>query len=358
MRGLEKAGSWAAGVLIAVGCGLVATDAQAVRFDNIDVTVSPSTANVSYGAPGSYTFYIANYTNGAINSIRFRAYLSAGEFAETNPISAGASATCTRVSPQTIDCSIAGGIVSYGFSTFDFAFTSPAASTSAASVRLDWDVRFGQGEASNYISTTGTPGAAPTYISLIQNSDVEARAYIPPAGFNVYTGTAIPSAGDPFTVGLIVDPAANKVVTAGILENACSQPTRKCAQLEVLRKEVLTDGSLVYYKAVYTGDATTTDLDKRLVIVLRFAASEAGGSLSQLHVFYTPDPTLDDPIPTPILLSACPKRAPNYVPQVGEPPCVASKVEFTKRTAPDPSLIGVVQVELWASKNGYVDSGW
>ena len=355
MRGLEKFGGWAAGLLIAVGCGVASTDAQAVRYDNIEVKVTPSTPNLSPGKPGTYTFYVANYTNGTINNIRFRAYLSAGaSFAENNPIGAGTPAACTRVTLQEIDCSISGGIVSSGFSTFDFAFTAPA---SGSTVSLSWNVRFGQGEATNYI--VSTPGVNPADISLIADTTTEVKAYVPPSGDNVYTGTAIPSGTDPFTVGIIVDPAANKVVTAGIVEKQCSQPTRKCAQLEVLRKETLSDGSLVFYRAEYTGDAATTDLDKRLVIVLRFGAlAVAGQSLSQLNIFYTPDPTEDNPSPTPIQLLACPKREPNFVPTVGDPPCVASKLEFTKKTAPDPSLIGVVQAELWAAKNGYVDAGW
>jgi len=352
---MEILRGYAAGIFMAAGLSLTAFDAQAVRFDNIDVMVTAATETVSPGKAGTYSFYIANNTNGTINVVRFRAYLDAGEFAETNPISSGAAATCTRVDLRTIDCSITGGVVSYGYSTFDFAFTSP---TSGTAVKLDWDVRFGNGEATNYISTTSTPGLLPTYISLIQNSTTEAKAYIPPTGDNLYTGTAIPGPGDLFTVGVLVNPAKNKVVTAAILESlSCAQPTLKCAKLDVLKLETQPDGTLKPSRAEYTPDVTTTDLDERLVIILRFAAEISSQSLSQLHVYYTPDAIAGE---TPIrqLLSACPKREPNFVPATDEPPCVASKIAFTKRTAPDPSLIGVVQVELWAAKNGFVDAGW
>lgn len=358
MRGMKWVRAYAAGFLIAVGFGSVALDAQAVRYDNIDVQVTPSTDSISPGKGGSYTFYLANSTNGTINSIRFRAYLDAGEFATTNPINAGAQAACTRVTPQSIDCTITGGVESFGYSTFDFAFTAPAVGTA---VVLNWDVRFGQGAATNFIATGSTPGANPTVVSLISNSSTEAKAYIPPAGDNLYTGNAIPSGADPFTVGVVVDPAANKVVTAAITEGGdntvlvpvtCLQPTFKCAKLDVFKKETLPNGDLDFIRAQYTANANTTDLDQRLVIVLRLAASEvAGKNIKQAVLFYKSD----DAGAFAQQVADCPRRDPNYVPPVGEPPCIASRIEYTKRTAPDASLIGVWEFTLYASKNGFID---
>lgn len=351
MRGLGSLRAYVAGFLMTAGLSLTAFDAQAIRYDNIDVVVKPTPATLSYGAPGSYQFYIANLTNGSINTIRFRATLSAGEFALTNPIGSGASATCTRVDPQNLDCSITGGVVSYGYSTFDFAFTAPP---SGGPVSLSWNVRFGQGESTTYI--TGGGGSNPSDIALITNSSTEAEAYIPPTGFNLYTGTAVPSPGDSFTVNMLINPASNRVITGAITESptstACTQ--QKCVQLGVLKKITdTTNGDQTFAHAVYTEDESTTDLSTKLITILRVDASELKGKrIRQATLFYTND------LGNRSQIGACASLDPSYAPGPTEPPCLARAVEYTKRTAPTPELIGDWEFELWSSRNGFVDVGY
>ncbi|HVG05902.1 MAG TPA: hypothetical protein VM937_13270 [Burkholderiaceae bacterium] len=351
MRWGKRVTVYGAGLFIAAGFGLAPFEAQAVRSDNIEVKVTSSTSSLSLGKPGAFTFYIANQTNGTINSVRFRATLSAGEFAESNPINSGAPASCTRVDPQNIDCSVGGGIANFGYTTFDFAFTAPASGTQ---VILNWNVRFGQGHSENFIRTGSTPGAEPTTVSLIADSTTKAEAYIPAAGgpSDLFTGTAIPGTDDPFTVKMVVDPTANKVITGRIDESVtCLQPTHKCVKLNVLRKETQSNGELLFFPAAFTGNPTTTDLDEKLVFVLRLAASEvAGKSINHVSLFYIADGST-----VPIEIPACPKRKPAYVPAVEDPPCLARKIEYTKRTAPVQGLIGGWEFEFWAAKNGFID---
>lgn len=352
MRGIEKIGLWTAGVLIAVAGGLASSDAQAVRYDNIEVTVTPTPTEVSYGAPGSYNFYIQNGTNGTINNVRFRATLSAGEFALANPIGSGAAASCVRVDPQNLDCALTGSLGSFAFSSFDFAFTAPA---SGIAVSLSWNVRFGQGTATNFISNANSPVANPPDVALISDNTTRASAYIPPDGFNLFTGTALPSVGDQFTVGVLINPAnTDIVITGAINESAAPCSLRRCAQLNVVKKAPGQPDQL----AIYADDAST-DLSSKLVIILRVDASELKGkNIRQTTLFYTPDPDPLTPhiIPGAVPVGPCGSLDPSFVP--GTVPCIAKKIEYTKRNAPSPELIGDWEFELWASRNGFVDLGW
>jgi hypothetical protein len=353
MRGMKKFGLAAAGLFIATALGGTALDAHAVRYDNIEVTVTPGTTSLSYGKSGLYTFYIANKTNGNINSIRFRARLTAGEFALSNPINLGAVATCTRPEPTVLDCAINGGLTPSQFSTFDFQFTAPS---SGSSVALTWNVRFGQGDSEKFIqSTTGNPQD----ISLITNSTTEANAYIPPGGDNVSTGNNfVPTTSDLFTVYVYANPVANRIVTASISEQAtpCLFGTlvSSCAKLSVRKKVGTNDeGEPLTELAVYNSDETLTDLAGRLEIKLRVASGPvAGKKINFASIWYTEDDST-----TANQLLACPKRDPLYIPGPDDAPCIASRIEYTKRTAPSPDLIGVWEFTLYAAKNGFIDLG-
>jgi hypothetical protein len=254
-----------------------------------------------------------------------------------------------------LDCSITENLGGYATSDFDFFFQAPSTATS---VEVEWDVRFGQGDATNFISTgaSATDDFVPTPVPLIGNSTSEARSYVPQTGAPLSTGSNfVPTNDDPFAVYVYADPAINKFVTAAIKEavpeggRTCYfAGTFTCAQLDVLN-------AVSGERAIY---AANGDLESRLEIKLRVAAFlTKGKNISQATVWYTPDVPVGVPLPAPTQLDACPKRPADYAPQPDEPPCLAKRIEYTKRTAPDSTLIGVWEFTLYASKNGFIDLG-
>ena len=368
MRGLERVAATTAGLLLAVASAVVSSDVGASSGSKNGVTAvveadrntdpdsdgvpefSPSTERASFGA---YLITIINGTPSDLNNYRFRATLktTGAEFADANPVQKEA-ATCVRSADRlSIDCSVGyGGLVSSGKSvSFNVNIKTPTLAQASAVV-LDWNVRPGDGDASNYIFSTETV-ALDTNASPDGN-DAKVASSVPYAGYFLYTGiNNIPNGNsDRHTSAAKIDPVDNILVFATITESVdsgevCAGLAAKfCTHFSVDTKAA--DGGTKKAEFI-PGDPSNSTLAQKLVLTLRFDKDAVKGlNINAITLRYVSD----EPGASPKIVDACPSKSSNYVPDTANSPCISSRTALSGKFGKD--LQGDWEFVIFALKNG------
>lgn len=328
------------GWLALVACAM-AMPAWAGRLAKVEVTVTPAPAQVTFSQAGlasraAYQVSILNRGLNPIKDVSFKATSLVQGASASAPYFEATGQACAKTAAPGLAIQCAVGVVAAGTTkSFVVVFDAPA---SGSSIKLSWLANFTEvPDGYNNASTlTALSGAALTTLSAPDPNAV--RSYVPSSGGTLFTGlTGIPTTSDKWTTTVTVPSAAIAQVVEDTDPNSCSPDYKVC-----VRSTLTIPGTFAHLTIKLRRDASTLNpcADIRNA-VLRYEP----GAFDANGVFVAGGPPVDIP--------KC-AALPGGMPNASHPRCVDSRIAYTKKNAPNASLVGDWEFVLKALENGRI----
>jgi len=330
---------------------------------DITTVVTPISSNVTYSRNAvdktpalvtyvGYVVQISNVSGNTINNIRFTATTSVTDLQESAIFSSAEGVSCTASAGGTsIDCSVGQLKAGSSYPPFAVFFVAPKKDTLTATP----DGVAGQCDTTDCVKfsgityyaegTGGVPQSTPDNSTVTWAADpvtlgttnvVNVKSAVPKGGGTLFTGAgAVATATDTWATEVVVPPTTI-YTTAEILEETtpitCAPDLLTCST-----STLAIPGSFA-----------------NLVIFLRRDVSTIAknAKISSARVYYSDPQTPAVGVTYPYEVLPCTNTTTyGSLPKPGIP-CIKSRTEFTKRTAPTPEWEGDWQFEIWALDNG------
>lgn len=302
------------------------------------VSLSRPTATPPLNTFAAYEVSITNNSTNTKNRVRFTGatnVVGANQTAPFFPPSIGLACVTTNTAQTAIECTV-GQLRGGGDSiAFVVIFKTPTAGTQ---INFPWTAFYGEGSGDSQGAShlDFTSGAAQT--ALGTPTATEVRTYVPPAGGTFFTGNSgvAGPAGDPFTVTVTVPTFAK----AEVVESTDTSPCPFAYTCFGRNTQFTIPGQFDHLTYILRLDALEI---KRL---------KPGTQIGSTRLFYRADATAANPFPQDVEIYLCSITG---GPTHGNP-CIESRVEYTKKTAPTPDYIGDFQWVIQAVDNGRIRS--
>lgn len=326
---------------------------------DITTTVIPIAPNVTYSRDASatnktpalvtyvgYRVQISNVGGNTINNIRFTGTTSVTDSQEKAIYSSAEGVSCTTSTGGTsIDCNIGQLKAGEPFPEFAVFFVAPVKVVNTVADGENQDFVSFSGTTFYAEGTGGVPQSTPTNstlpwatvpVTLGTFNPESVKSAVPKGGGTLFTGDgAVATATDTWATAVVV-PATTRFTTAEILE--ATTPTTCAPDLLTCSTSTLTiPGSFANLIIYLRRDVTTIAKNAKI---------------SSARVYYSDPTTPAEGVTYPYEVLPCTNTTTyGSLPKPGVP-CIKSRTEFTKRTAPTPEWEGDWQFEIWALDNG------
>jgi hypothetical protein len=318
----------AAALLIGIATPTIASD----PLVGITVAAVSGTETVSNSRPPLITYMafkvdVVNNSTNTINNVRLvgSTSVAAASFVPSSGLNCA-----TTTGANVIECPI-GQLRGSGAGTSSFVVVFQAPPT-GTSVDFNWTLYYGEGSndsggAAHVDTTIGVASVA-----LGTPSTTKLKTYVPPGGGTFYTGLGVATPDDRWTTTVDVPTPTTAEVTESTLLSTCAPDLLTCE----------------------VSDLSIPGTFPLLTITLRRDASTIakGAKISSAKIYYTG--SVAAPIPGPLYpydVLPCTDTTYGPLPQPGIP-CIHTRTEFTKKTAPTPDWVGDWEFVIWAKTNG------
>ncbi len=320
---------------------LVGTGTALAGAGTVATAVTPLSDTVTYskGSPlpldtlVGYQVAIGNAGGNTINNIRFTATASVTNSLESVQFLSSEGATCDPVGGTTIECSIGQLSAGQNFPAFALFFKAP---TSGSEVLLSGVTFYAEGTGG--LGTSVPQNSTTNWVALAVTLGTDNPKYVKTAlrkqGGKLFTGSGGAATSiDPWTTSVEVSVGTNTTLIATTAEiNETESPGG-----------VACTGGLG--SPCFVSKITIPDYTGQLTITLRRDATTIPKSakIANAVIYYDYQGDIAPEFP----LQACTLAGPSL-----HVPCISSRTEYTKRTAPTPDDEGDWVIEIKALDNG------